>query len=116
MTSTLFLTLGLIPSMFFLFMMLTTFYGSRKAFAAICWIPLAFGSVIGIYLRYTLAFDNPPDQWWQDLAAKIVWVSLAQAGLGVGLLARAVYKKKPFVSLIIATLLSGCLFWLWLFS
>jgi hypothetical protein len=100
--------------MFFLFMMLSTFYGPRKAFAAICWVPLAFGLVFGIFIRYSMAFGNTPDQWWQDLAHKIVWVSLAQAGLGAGLLAREIYRKKPIVSLIIATFLSGSLFWLWL--
>ncbi len=100
--------------MFFVFMMLSTFYGPRKAFAAICWVPLAFGLVLGIFIKYTLAFESPPDQWWQDLAHKIVWVSLVQAGLGVGLLVRAIYRKKPIVSLIIATLLSGSLFWFWL--
>lgn len=101
--------------MFFLFMMLTTFYGPRKAYAAMCWVPLAFGLVIGIYIRYTLAFENPPDQWWQDLSHKIIWVSLIQAGLGAGLLIRAIYERKAIVSLIIATLVSGSLFWLWLF-
>lgn len=100
--------------MFFLFMVLSTFYGSRKAFAAICWVPLVFGLVIGIFIRYTLAFENPSDEWWQDLAHKIVWVSLVQAALGAVLLARGVCRKKPIVSLIIATLLSGSLFWLWL--
>lgn len=102
--------------MFFLFMMLTTFYGSTKAYAAISWVPFAFGLVIWIFIRYALAFENSPDQWWQDLASKIVWVSLVQAVLGTGLLARAVYKKQPISALIIATLLSGSLFWLWLFS
>lgn len=116
MTSTLFLTLGLIPSMFFLFMMLAALNGSTKAYAAISWVPLAFGLVIWLFIRYALAFENSADPWWQDLAHKIVWVSLVQAGLGAVLLARAVYKREPIVALLIATLLSGSLFWLWLFS
>lgn len=111
MTSTLLLTLGLIPSMFFAFLVLTTFYGTTRAYVAISWLPMACGLIIWMF-RLMLAFGNSPDWWWRDLSGKIAWASLIQAGLGTGLIARSVYKRQSVVALLIATLLSGFLFWL----
>lgn len=114
MTSTLLVTLGLIPSMFFAFAVLSTFYGTTKAYVAISWLPLALGLNIWA-ARLLVAFAGSSDRWCQDLAGTIAWASLVQAGLGVGLFAYAVYKRRPVVILMIATLLSGCLFWVRLF-
>jgi hypothetical protein len=51
MTTPLLLTLGLIPSMFLLFVVLTTFSNSTRAYAAILLVPLALGLTIFI-LRF----------------------------------------------------------------
>lgn len=110
MTTTLLLTLGLIPSMFLLFVMLTTFSGSTRAYAAISLVPLALGLAV-IALR-SLSVEPSPDYWWPDLYEKIVWASVVQTGLGVGLIGRALYRRRPLVLLVLATLLTAAPVWL----
>jgi len=111
MTTTLLLTLGLIPSMFLLFVVLTTFSDSTRAYGAISLVPLALGLTIFI-LRSAPAVDQSQTYWWPDLYEKIVWASLVQVALGIGLIVRASYRRRPVVLLLFATFLSGALVWL----
>jgi hypothetical protein len=110
MTTPLLLTLGLIPSMFLLFVVLTTFSDSTRAYAAISLVPLALGLTV-IALR-SLSVEPSTDYWWPDLYEKIVWASAIQTGLGIGLIVRALYRRRPVVLLVVATFLTASLVWL----
>ena len=111
MTTTLLLTLGLIPSLFLLFVVLTTFSDSTRAYGAISLVPLALGLTV-FALRSLAAVETSPDYWWPDLYEKIVWASAVQTGLGIGLIVRALYRRRPLVLLLVATFLTGSLVWL----
>lgn len=111
MTTPLLLTLGLIPSMFLLFVVLTTFSDSTRAYAAISLVPLALGLTVFV-LRSLSAFETSANYWWPDLYEKIVWASAAQTALGIGLIVRALYQRRSVVLLIVATVLTASLVWL----
>ena len=111
MTTSLLLTLGLIPSMFLLFVVLTTFSDSTKAYAAISLVPLTLGLTV-FALCSLSAVERSPDYWWPDLYQKIVWASTVQTGFGIGLIVRALYLRRPLVLLVVATLLTASLVWL----
>ena len=111
MTTTLLLTLGLIPSMFLLFVMLTTFSNSTRAYAAISLVPLALALTV-FALQALSAVEHSPDYWWPDLYEKILWASAIQTGLGIGLIVRALYRRRPIVLLVVATLVAASLVWL----
>lgn len=83
-----------------------TFYQPARAYIAISCFPIAYILVIWAF-RMLLRFQHLSDEWWQDLAMKIGWASLAQAILGIGLIVRAFYKKESTVPLWLATSLSG---------
>ena len=106
MPSGLLLALVLIPSMVFLYVVLSTFYQPARAYLAISCFPIAYLLVIWAF-RMLLRFQHLSDEWWQELAMTIGWASLAQAVLGIGLIVRAFYKKDGVVSLFLATSLSG---------
>lgn len=108
MTTTLLLTPGLILSMFILFVMLKTFSDSTWAYAAISLVPLTLGLTV-MTLRSLSAVESSPDYWWPDLYEKIVWASAIQTSLGIGLIVRALYRRRPAVLLIVATLLTASL-------
>lgn len=106
MTTPLVLTLGLIPLMFLLFVVLTTFSDSTKAYAAISLVPLALGLTVFV-LRSLSAVEPSPDYSWPDLYEKIVWASAIQTGLGIGLIVWGLYRRRPVVLLVVATLLTA---------
>ena len=110
MTTTLLLTLGLIPSMFLLFAVLTTFSDSTRAYGAISLVPLALGLTV-IALR-SLSVEPSSDYWWPDLYEKIFWASTVQTALGIGLILRACYRRRPVVLLVVATFLTTAPVWL----
>jgi|GEM_PF-1523963 len=111
MTTPLLLTFGLIPSMFLLFAVLTTFSDSTRAYGAISLVPLALGLTV-FALRSLSAVETSPDYWWPDLYEKIVWASAVQTGLGIGLIGRALYRRRPVVLLAVATVLTTAPAWL----
>jgi hypothetical protein len=111
MTIPLLLTLGLIPSMFLLFVVLTTFSDSTRAYAAISLVPLALALTV-FALRSLSAVDHSPDYSWPELYEKIVWASAVQTGLGIGLIVWARYRRRPVVLLVVATLLTASPVWL----
>ena len=106
MPSGLLLALVLIPSMVFLYVVLSTFYQPARAYLAISCFPVAYLLVIWAF-RMLLRFQHLSDEWWEDLAMTIGWASFAQAVLGIGLTVRAFYKKESMVPLLLATTLSG---------
>ncbi|HLO00685.1 MAG TPA: hypothetical protein VK208_19665 [Pyrinomonadaceae bacterium] len=96
------LGLVLIPSMLFTYVVLTTLYGPARAYIGISWLPIAFSLVIWSF-RLLLGFQSLSDEWWRGLATTIVWASLAQAALGMGLIVRSLYLKQGTISLLLAT-------------
>lgn len=110
MTTTLLLTLGLISLIFLLFVVLTTFSDSTRAYASISLVPLALGLTV-IALR-SLSVEPSPDYSWPELYEKIVWASALQTALGIGLIVWACYRRRPLVLLVMATLLTAAPVWL----
>ncbi len=108
MTTPLLLTLGLIPLMFLLFVV---FSDSTRAYGAISLVPLALGLTL-FALRSLSPVETSPHYWWPELYEKIVWASAVQTGLGIGLIVRALYRRRPFVLLVVATLLTASPVWL----
>jgi uncharacterized membrane protein YeiH len=106
MTTPLLLTVGLIPSMFLLLVVLTTFLNSTRAYAGISLVPLALGLTVFALVSLS-AVEHSPDYWWPDLYEKIVWASAVQTGLGIGLIIRVLYRRRPVVLLVVATLLTA---------
>lgn len=106
MTSELLLGLGLIPSMVFAYVVLSTFYGTTRAYMAISCFPLAYLLLTWIF-QALMEFQHLSDEWWRSLAITVGWASLAQAGLGIGLIVRSLYKKEEIVSLLLATTVSA---------
>jgi hypothetical protein len=105
------LTIGLISSMFLIFVVLRTFSGSTRAYAELSLVPLALG-LTAFALRFVSAVEHAPDCWWADLYDKVLWASTIQTGLGFTLIARAAYRRRPLVLLTITTFLTGSLLWL----
>ena len=111
MTTQSLLTFALSPSMFLLFVVLTTFSNSTRAYAAISLVPLALGLTV-FALRSLSAVEHSPDYWWPDLYEKILWASAVQTSLGIGLIGWALYRRRPVVLLVVATLLTTAPVWL----
>ena len=105
------LTIGLMTLMFLVFIVLTTFLSSTKAYAVISLVPLALG-VILFALR---AVSNPADYSFADLYEKVVWATSIQTALGIVLIARALYRRRPLALLTFATLVTGSMVWLRIF-
>jgi hypothetical protein len=108
-TTTLLITPGLI--LFLLFVLVTTFANSTKAYAAISLVPLALGLTL-LAVRSLSPVDYSLEYSWPDLCEKTVWASAVQTGLGIGLIGRSLYLRRPVVLLIVATLLAGSPVWL----
>ena len=111
MPSRLFIGLVLLPSMLFAYVVLTTFYGANKAYIAISWVPLTSMVVIWMFML-VLDFQHLSDEWWRELARSVGWASVFQAGLGLGLIVRALIKRRGAVGISLATLLSAAPFFL----
>ncbi len=106
MPSGLLLGLGFIPSMIFAYVILTTFYGANRAYIGISWLPLAYILTVWMFLQIT-SFQHLPDQWWLDLARAIRWGAMVQVALGMGLVARAICRRKAAIGVSLATVLSA---------
>jgi hypothetical protein len=95
--------------MLFAYAVLTTFYGASKAYIAISWVPLTCILIIWMFML-VLDFQHLSDEWWRSLARSVGWISLLQAGLGVGLIVRALRKRRNALGISLATLLSAAPF------
>ena len=101
-----FYVLLFLPSVAFAFLVLTTFYGARRAYFAISWIPVASSLLVYVFQRL-LSFQQAPDDWLQELSRAVVWVSLAQCLLGVVLAVRAYRQGGSWFWLSAAACLAG---------
>jgi hypothetical protein len=111
MPSGLFIGLVLLPSMLLAYVVLTTFYGANRAYIAISWVPLACIVTIWIFML-VLDFQQLPDEWWHGLARSVGWTSVFQALLGIGLIVRALCRRRGAIGVSLATLLSAVPFFL----
>ena len=111
MPSRLFIGLVLLPSMLFAYVVLTTFYGANKAYIAISWVPLTYILIIWMFIL-VLDFQHLSDEWWRGLARSVGWLSVFQATLGIGLIVRALCRRRGAHGVSLATLLSAAPFFL----
>lgn len=59
-----------------------------------------------------LDFQHLSDNWWRGLARSVGWMSVLQAGLGIGLIVRALCRRRGALGVSLATLLSAAPFFL----
>lgn len=102
--STAFYVLILLPSLFFAFITLSTFYDARRAYMAISWVPVALFLVIYVFQRL-LSFQHSPERWPAEMFLAVGWASLAQAALGLFLTVRAYRRREGLAGILIATCL-----------
>lgn len=102
--SLIFYVLLLLPSLAFAFMMLATFYGARRAYLALSWIPLTLFLLIYEF-QQMLSFQHAPASWPAEMFLAVGWTSLVQAGMGIVLTIRAYKRREGFVSILLATCL-----------
>jgi hypothetical protein len=106
MSTTRFAVFLFLPTILFAFGVLATFYGARRAYFAISWLPLAiFLTVYG--LGQLLVFQHARDNWTVELLPAVAWLSLIQAIFGLVLVARALWKREEAWSLVMAACLTG---------
>jgi hypothetical protein len=105
MISTAFYVFLLLPSMFFAFAALSTFYGARRAYLALSWIPLTFFLLIYGF-QALLSFQHSQSSQPAEMFLAVGWTSLIQAALGVALTSRAYSRRKGYISLLLATCLA----------
>lgn len=108
------MTIGLMSSMFLLFVVLRTFSTSTQAYALMSLVPLGFGLIV-FALRFVAGVEQAPDHWWADFYEKVVWASAIQTALGIALIARAAHRRRPLAVLMVTTLLTGSLVWVRVF-
>ena len=95
-----------LPSVAFAFLVLSTFYGSRRAYFAIAWIPITCLLLIAAFQRLA-SFQQSSDHWLEELSRAVIWVSLAQCSLGIVLAVRAYWQRGNWFGLLLASFLAG---------
>jgi hypothetical protein len=105
MPSAVFHVMVMLPSFAFLFLVLATFYGARRAYLALSWVPAALSLLVNIF-RDLSAYQPTPVNWPQ-LAQAVVWTGLAQCALGAGMVARDIRRGESCVGLLLATCLAA---------
>lgn len=105
MPSTVFHVMLFLPSFAFAFLVLATFYGVRRAYFALCWVPLVLFVLIKVLGQ--LSVYSPSHVNWPDVTQAVVWTGLAQCGLGVALGARAARRRQSYAGLLVATCLAA---------
>jgi hypothetical protein len=111
MNSTRFAVFLFLPTVLFAYSVLATFYGARRAYFAISWIPLAFFLVV-YSLGQLLLFQHEADNWATRFLPAVAWISLIQALFGVALAIAAHWKKQETAGLLMAAALAGLPFFL----
>jgi hypothetical protein len=99
-----FYVLILLPSVAFAFLILMTFYGARRAYLALSWIPFALFLLIHVF-QQLLSFQHSPSIWPSEMFLAVGWTSLVQAALGLVLAVRAYIRREGFVSFLCAACL-----------
>ena len=99
-----FYVLLLLPSLAFAFSMLATFYGARRAYLALSWIPVTLFLLIYLF-QQLLSFQHSPESWPVEMFLAVGWTSLVQAALGLVLAGRAYRRREGFITILLATCL-----------
>lgn len=105
MTSTAFQVLFLLPSFAFVLLALTTVYGVRRAYVALCWVSVTLYVLVNILWQLSVYQTSHVN--WPGLAEAVIWTGLSQCALGVALAARAVWREESCVGLLIAACLAA---------
>ena len=95
--------LVLLPSMAIAYSVLYTFYGWRRAYESICWIPIVIWLSVAAFLPWA-SYEAATGPNLYLLLNAVEWTSLIQGSVGVCLLVIAVRKREPFFALALATI------------
>lgn len=106
MISTAFYVFLLLPSLLFAFLVLQTFYGARRAYLALSWIPDTLFLLIYLFQRL-LSFQHSPSSWPAEMFLAVGCTSMVQAALGFVLTIRVYDRGKGYISLLLATCLAA---------
>jgi hypothetical protein len=85
---------------------LYTFYDWSRAFLAICWVPITLFLITQAFVQ-TGYVNKSGVLNLALLLDAIVWSSLVQVVVGIGLTIRAALKKEDWIVVAIATLVSS---------
>ena len=105
MSSTVFQVMVMLPSFAFLFLVLATFYGARRAYFALSWVPTALFLLVNVF-RDLSAYQPSPVNW-PALSQAVVWTGLAQCAVGAALIARDIWRGENCVGLFPAACLAA---------
>ena len=105
MSATAFHVMVMLPSFAFAFFVLATFYGGRRAYLALCWMPAAL--FVQVNVLWQLSAYQPSPVNWPVVSQSVVWTGIVQCALGVVLAARAVWRGQSYVGLLLAACLAA---------
>ena len=97
-----FTLLLVLPSFAMVFVVLTTYVGSARAYMALSWVPLAICAVLWAFRQ--LDFLGNPAGDLGPLARAVRWTVLAQVVFGAVLLWGASERRESYGGLVVATL------------
>ena len=105
MSSTTFDVMILLPSFAFAFAVLASFYGARRAYVALSWVPVALLVTVCALQQASQFLPHPP--YWSQFRLAVGWAALIQGLFGVLLAARAAWRGQSCIGLLLATCLAG---------
>lgn len=85
----------------FAYGMLATFYGAKRAYLSICWVPAVFSFVL-YALGQMLIFQHARENWTEKVIPAVAWIGLIQAFFGLVLASIAFGKREEMLSLMVA--------------
>ena len=105
MSSTVFQVMVMLPSFAFLFLVLATFYGARRAYLALSWVPAALFLLVIAFRDLSAYQPSPVD--WPALSQAVVWTGLAQCAFGAGMVTCDIRRGENCVGLLLAACLTA---------
>lgn len=105
MPSTAFHVMLFLPSFAFAFLVLATFYGARRAYLALCWVPFVLFVLVNLFRQ--LSAYQPSNVNWPDVSQAVVLTGLAQCAFGFALGVRAARHGRGYAGLLVAACLAA---------
>lgn len=105
MSSTAFHVMLFLPSFAFVLLVLSTFYGVRRAYLALCWVPFVLFILVDLFRQ--LSVYQPSHVNLPDISQAIVWTGLVQSAVGAALGVRAARLNRGYAGLLGAACLSA---------
>ena len=105
MPSTAFHVMVMLPSFAFAFLVLATFYGVRRAYLALAWVPVALFLLVNVFGNLSAYQPSPVN--WPALSQAVGWTGLVQCALGTALGARDIWRGESCVGLLLAACLTA---------